>query len=336
MDTPIHDVIVVGAGLSGLLAARLLQETGLAVVVLDKGRGVGGRLATRRLGEGRADHGAQFFTVRDPDFARLVETWRAGDLVFEWSRGWSNGSLDDAPADGHPRYAVAGGFTSLPKTLSKVLELHLATEIAAVELRDGLWQATTDGATWWGRGLLLTPPVPQSLALLDRGGVELTGADRQALEAVAYAPCLCGLFRLSGGTTLPEPGALQQPDAPINWIADNQRKGISPAAVTVTLHANAAESEVRWTADQSETLDWFEAALQPYMQQGAQVVERQLKKWRYALPTQVHAQRYLLGDGLPPLAFAGDAFGGPRVEGAALSGMAAGLALAAAVGRGAG
>ena len=43
--------IVIGAGIAGLLAARQLAEAGRDVTVLDKGRGVGGRLATRRIGE---------------------------------------------------------------------------------------------------------------------------------------------------------------------------------------------------------------------------------------------------------------------------------------------
>ena len=63
--------IVVGAGISGLLAADELQREGWTVAVLDKSRGVGGRMTTRRVGEGTFDHGAQFFTVRDNRFADL-------------------------------------------------------------------------------------------------------------------------------------------------------------------------------------------------------------------------------------------------------------------------
>ena len=60
------DAIVIGAGLSGLIAAGTLQANGARVLVLDKGRGVGGRLATRRTHSGIFDHGAQFFTAGDP------------------------------------------------------------------------------------------------------------------------------------------------------------------------------------------------------------------------------------------------------------------------------
>ncbi|MCZ2097620.1 MAG: FAD-dependent oxidoreductase [Anaerolineae bacterium] len=114
------DVLVVGAGLAGLMAARTLVEQGARVIVVDKGRSVGGRLATRRIDGGVADHGAQFFTVRDPAFGAFVERWITEGLVFEWSRGWSDGSLS-VTRDGHPRYAVRGGMNALAKHLAKGL-----------------------------------------------------------------------------------------------------------------------------------------------------------------------------------------------------------------------
>ncbi|MSO32728.1 MAG: FAD-dependent oxidoreductase, partial [Ilumatobacteraceae bacterium] len=60
-------VVVVGAGIAGLTAARALSHAGHSVIVLDKGRSVGGRMATRRIGDATVDHGAQFFTVRSDD-----------------------------------------------------------------------------------------------------------------------------------------------------------------------------------------------------------------------------------------------------------------------------
>lgn len=60
----VYDVVIVGAGICGLMAAGQLVERGASVLLLDKGRTVGGRLATRRIEAGCADHGAQFFTAR--------------------------------------------------------------------------------------------------------------------------------------------------------------------------------------------------------------------------------------------------------------------------------
>ena len=68
-------VVIVGAGICGLVAGRALVETGAEVVVVDKGRSPGGRLATRRVGDATLDHGAQFFTVRTPTFRRRVDDW---------------------------------------------------------------------------------------------------------------------------------------------------------------------------------------------------------------------------------------------------------------------
>lgn len=324
------EILVVGAGLAGLMAARRLQAAGRAVLVVDKGRGVGGRMATRRVGPGRADHGAQFFTVRSDTFRTFVDAWRARGLVYEWSRGWSDGSLDAPGEDGHPRYAIRGGFTAVPKHLARGLAVRTGVRLTAVTAVDGGWEAVdAGGGRYAAAALLLTPPVPQSLALLDAGKVQLVTADRTALARVQYAPCICGLFWVEGDVDLPEPGALQRPDAPISWIADNQRKDISPQAKIITIHASPAYSEALWPQPDAEALAAVRAGLAPHLAAEATVREAQLKRWRYALPTVTHPDRALLATGVPPLAFAGDAFNGPRVEGAALSGLAAAARLLA-------
>ncbi len=81
-------IIIIGAGLAGLIAARELDAAGADVLVLDKGRSPGGRLATRRVGGATLDHGAQFFTVRSPAFAKTVDDWLARGLVHAWNHGF--------------------------------------------------------------------------------------------------------------------------------------------------------------------------------------------------------------------------------------------------------
>ena len=334
-DAPVTsiDVLIVGAGLSGLLAAHTLQAQGLTALLLDKGRSAGGRLATRRVGPGRADHGAQFFTVRSPEFRAWVERWQAEGLVYVWSTGWSDGSLADAPPDGHPRYAVRGGMNALAHHLAQGLDVRVNTQVTAITPLAVGWQvADAAGQIYAGRALLLTPPVPQSLALLDASGVLLATGDRADLERIEYAPSLAGIFWLDRPAHLPEPGAMQRSNAPIAWMADNQRKGISPEATLATVHANLEISQAAWQMPEATVLQSLYAGLQPFLEPGTRVMESQLKRWRYALPVEFHPERTILAQDLPPLAFAGDAFGGPRVEGAALSGLAAGQALATVIG----
>ncbi|MBA3611032.1 MAG: NAD(P)-binding protein, partial [Rubrobacter sp.] len=105
-----NSCIIVGAGISGLLAATELQAAGWTVTVLDKGRGVGGRMATRRIDGASFDHGAQFFTVRTERFQNLVDGWLAAGAAAEWSRGFPN-AAGEGGNDGHPRYRGSNGMT---------------------------------------------------------------------------------------------------------------------------------------------------------------------------------------------------------------------------------
>ncbi|MFM8793316.1 MAG: NAD(P)/FAD-dependent oxidoreductase, partial [Acidimicrobiales bacterium] len=129
--------VIIGAGLSGLMAARSLHDAGREVIVLDKGRGVGGRLATRRIGDARLDHGAQFFTVRSDEFRSVVDSWLADGVVREWCRGFGE-------QDGHPRYVGTDGMTSIAKHLARGLDVRTSTLAFSLRREDDCWQVRTD------------------------------------------------------------------------------------------------------------------------------------------------------------------------------------------------
>ena len=315
------------------MAARTLLERGRTVHVIDKGRSVGGRLATRRVGEtGLADHGAQFFTVRTSTLQRHVDRWRAQDLVYVWGTGWSDGSVKRTVSDGHPRYVVRGGMNKLAKHLARGIDISVDRLVASVRTRAEGWSLEdSDGLTYESRGLILTPPVPETLELLTASGVHLSAEDIAELRRIRFGPCLCGIHAVNGDVELPEPGAMQNFLSEVYWVADNQAKGISEATI-ITSHANAKFSRQNWDASEADIIRALESAVQPYLKPGARIVQTQLKKWRYSVPLTTYPQETLLASDLPPLAFAGDAFGGRgRVEGAFSSGLAAGEAMAEAL-----
>ncbi len=325
-------ILIVGAGITGLLAAHTLREAGFEALVVERADTVGGRLATCAVGPGRADYGAQFFTVRTPEFQAHVDRWRDADLAFEWAHGWSDGSLAVTRADGHPRYAIRGGMQALAQHLAAPLDVRTGANLTAVARHYEGWVTVDDqGRVYTADAVLLTPPVPLALSLLRAGDVPLHDDTEKTLRAIQYDPSLTGLYWINGPVHLPEPGAIQQHNAAIAWVADNKRKGISPDATIITIQAGPGYSAELWPLADWEILVALSSALRRYKDLLADVVEQQLIRWPYAMPQTVYPQRYLRLDNLPPLLLAGDAFGGPRVEGAVLSGMVAAAAIIGAL-----
>lgn len=320
------DVIVIGAGLSGLLAARKLDASGYRVVVLEKGSGVGGRLATCRMDEAVFDHGAQYFTVLDPAFDNLVQDWQERRLVRLWATGFTlpDGTLK---RDGQERFCCVSGMSGLARHLAEKLDVRLNAAVAHVAAESNAWKLTVENAEpFAGRALLLTPPVPQSLKLLAMGSTPLPKAIRRELQQIEYVPCLALLVYLSGASMVPDPGGLWFPGEPVRWIADNHRKGISPGSNgALTIHAGTDYSRQNWKTSARRVTEELLAAVAPWL--GTTPVQTHLHRWRYSQPISVYPERCLTVKSPAPLVFAGDAFGGPRVEGAVLSGLAAASAL---------
>jgi renalase len=310
-------VVVVGAGLSGLVAARRLTHAGCDVTVLDKGAVPGGRLATRRLDGATLDTGAQFFTIRSDAFAALAAEWLAAGVVYEWNRGFGD------PADGHPRYAAHGGMAALAAHLAAGLDVRTTTMVFAVRAGPGRWDvALDDGAALSADALVLTCPVPQSASLLITADAEIP-AELRRLE---YDRTIALLVALDGPSAVPPPGGHQAGEGTFSFVADNHRKGVSTVPA-LTLHAHPAVSAEHWDDDANALEAWLLDAARPWFGSSAAVATR-VERWRFATPRHVWPDPcWVAAAGPAPVVMAGDAFAGPKVEGAALSGLAAAAAL---------
>ncbi len=310
---------VVGAGLAGLMAAGALQSAGHDVVVLERSRSPGGRLATRRIGPATLDHGAQFFTVRTAPFAEMVERWQSRGLVRVWCRGFG-------PEDGHPRYVAEGGMNAVAKHVAADLAIRFSTMAFALRPsgdRPRTWSiGLDDGGSVEADAAIVTCPLPQSASLLITAGVELP----DELRRCDYDRTLALLCVLDRPSAVPAPGGVPEADDTFSFVGDNQAKGVSPAPA-VTFHARPSWSLRWWDRAPAEAHAELLGAARPWLGD-ARVVESQLKRWRFATPQTIWPERcWSATDGAAPLVLAGDAFGGPRVEGAALSGLAAAQSL---------
>ena len=316
--------VIVGAGISGLLAARELSDAGWRVTVLDKGRGVGGRMATRRMGGAGFDHGAQFFTVRGERFEGLVDGWLAAGAAAEWSRGFADAEGNANP-DGHPRYRGSEGMASIPKHLAEPLDVRTGERVVRVDRDGDGWTVVCEsGLSVSGRALLLTAPVPQSLALAESGNYGLPEDAREQLEEISYDPCLAVMALLDGASPVPEPGGVQIKGEPLDWIGDNATKGISERPA-LTIHGGPQWSRARYDDGEAEVTNALLrlAGETLDVDLASATVETSLARWRYSWVSNAHEEPCLVASEDPPLVFCGDGFGQPKVEGAALSGLAA-------------
>ena len=307
-------VVIIGAGMSGLVAANELQAAGAEVAVVDKGRSPGGRLATRRIGAATLDHGAQFFTVRTPAFQRRVDAWVERGLVTVWSNGFGS-------ADGHPRYIAPAGMNSLTKDLAVGLDVSCSTMAFAVRPTASQWQVVIDdGSVRVADRVVVTTPLPQALSLLVDAAIELD--DR--LMRTDYDRTIALLATLDRPPLIEAPGGVQAPNDDVAFVADNVAKGVS-ATPAMTLHASAAWSETHWERDTNDLAALLVDLARPWLGD-ATILEAQVKKWRFATPRTAWPDPcWVSADG--GIVLAGDAFDGPRVEAAHNSGLAAAHAL---------
>ncbi|WP_119067511.1 NAD(P)/FAD-dependent oxidoreductase [Rubrobacter indicoceani] len=314
--------VVIGAGISGLLAARELTDAGWSVIVVDKGRGVGGRMATRRVGGGNFDHGAQFFTARSDLFDGLVRGWLEAGAAAEWSRGFA-GPDGERPADGHPRYRGAEGMTSVPKYLAEGLDdVRTGERVLEVARSGSGWRIGCEsGLSVESDALVVSPPAPQAAELT--AGV-VSGHIREQLAKISYAPCFSVMLLLYEPVKLPEPGGVQVKGEVLDFIADNRIKGISERPA-ITIHAGPDWSRDHLEDDQDRVVATLTAAAGDFLgvDLASRTRETSVIRWLYSMVTGNYPERFLVGSNEPPLVFCGDGFGEAKVEGAALSGFAA-------------
>ncbi|MBN8208769.1 FAD-dependent oxidoreductase [Bacillus sp. NTK071] len=312
------DVAIVGGGISGIVAATKLIESGKEVLVLDKSKSVGGRLATRRINGGKADHGAQFFTVGTEEFQQLVDHWGQNGWVSKWF------------GENHARYKSTDGMNQLVKHLASEVPARLSSKVERIE-HDGHFYVLflEEGDSVKARAVLLTPPAPQSLKLLQASDIQLSNHAHQSLSRIVFDPALVGLLALNeeSATTLPNSGH-QDADLPdgIERIVDSYSKGISKERI-ISIYATSELSKSFYSKEDEVILTELMNRVSPIIH-SEHVSSSQLKRWRYAQAEQVHSSPTLWVSEQESIVVAGDAFlrsddqsGRTRIESAVLSGL---------------
>lgn len=304
--------VVVGGGISGVSCARRLAELGDEVVLLDRGRNLGGRMATRTLADGPwaghiVDIGASYFTVSTETFRGVVDDWIDRGLARPWTDAFHVASSDGITGvrAGPMRYAATQGLRSLVIDHAQGdfnLEQGVSVEQVTVSGR-GLQVDDIDA-----HAVALCMPIPQAQLLWQ------VPADH------VWEPVIVVTLVFEERTWIDIDGVFVNDDPIITWIADDGKRRGDDAAVLVA-HVNPLLA-VRHLDSITDVLPMAVATVQRILHIAEPPVQVDAHRWTYAKPISGHAAEYWR-DSQYRVGVAGDAwFGGPRIEAAWLSGRA--------------
>ena len=229
----------------------------------------------------------------------------------------------DLPTD--MRYRGRIGITGPAKSLTRNcdLALNFFAERIVREKKWKIYEREGDGRMIQADHLVITIPSVQMLELFDRSSLDLGIEAMTGLRKIRHTRCLALLGILDRSSRLLHPGAVTHPAENIDWLSDNQTKGISDRPA-ITLHASAEFSERNWEVPTEEWAPDLISSAQEVL--GAEVISFVSHRWGFAKPIQTfgatHYHQPAIG-----LTLAGDGFGGERVERAAISGLDAAAAI---------
>jgi predicted NAD/FAD-dependent oxidoreductase len=314
-------VAVIGAGIAGLVATQALSEAGHDVVVLDKGRGPGGRASSRRRAGFSFDHGAQYFTARDERFRILVNAWLRGGVVARWQPRLAvcdTDGLRESPEESE-RYVGVPGMSAMAGHLAEDQQIRPSVRVARLERVRHDWRIMADDGEVVATAdtVILAVPPAQAVPLLTA-----TPELLPRVQSVTMRPCWAVMLGFAKPLPVAFDGVFLR-GGPLSWVARNSSKPGREGGEAWVLHASAEWSEQNLERDAGQVTDLLRAEFTSRLvgSELPALLHSESHRWRYAQPDPALPLPCLFDDG-QRIGVAGDWCGGPRIEGAFLSGMA--------------
>lgn len=314
-----RSIAVIGAGLAGLSCAAALREQGHSVHVFEKSRGVGGRMSTRNFESWACDHGAQYFTARDPSFAQQVDAWQKAGAAALWdaritsfdAQGWQT----IQPSSG--RYVGTPSMTAPAKHLARVLDIHFSTTVDQLLRQDQAWKLHSKEhgpIEMRFDTLVLAIPSKQAEPLVQPHSATLYMRCQDAVMVPSWALMVYAN----------EPLPLAFDAAFINqgmfsWIARNSSKPQRPSSEAWLAHATTEWSLAHEHLTKDQAAPLLSAGFETLTGYRPQHIQTHL--WRFARLGHASHHGQLFDPSLQ-LGLCGDWTSTEKVEGAWLSGQA--------------
>ncbi len=320
------NIAIIGAGLAGITVANRLSAMGLNVDVFEKSRGLGGRLASKRLDWGTIDIGAQYFTARDTRFQHEVKKWIEHDACALWD--FAPFSVKDAnlipSGDNIERYVGLPYMNQIAHSLKGDFRLIFESRAEQVihsekgyKLKLDCGAITDDFYDW----LVVTAPAEQSKELLKFHRLS------ESIAETVHEPCWALALATKGKVDNKIQGIFG--DNLVSWVS---RLSSRPSFTKSNdyddcwmLHFSSEWSTVSGKSVKNDIhqigFDWLTGLLVRYCNTDLSLMNNYSHYWRFARTiNRENSQSFLLDDS-SQIAVVGDWLNGGRVEGAFLSAL---------------
>ena len=319
--TPKPRIAMVGAGLGGLMCSRILGDHGLEVQCFEKSSRPGGRTCTRKSPSGpQFDHGAQYFTIRDANLKRYLESWIADRHVAEWHGRIVSieepCQFKNVPAT--QRYVGVPTMESLARHLSTDLQVQFDTEVASVTKIDSGYQLsckTNSNLGVFDIVLWNCPPMQTAKQITSECSW------KWRLDEVEMVPCWSVMLSMDRRWPVDWDGAFVN-QGNLSWMARDSSKPDRPSGIeTWVFHSTTdwAKANLDMSAEQV-TVSLKNEAERVTGLTMPEVAFAKAHRWLYSRPEKSLVESSLW-DSRNVLGACGDWCGGPRIEGALKSGI---------------
>ncbi len=342
---------IIGAGISGLSCAKVLEQAGYHVEVFDKGRNLSGRMATRRNDLSEFDHGAQYFTAKSPAFIKEVDRWIGADVAKIWSpkiavlnnlkekktptkinqfNNWITKGKEKLKSLKISFFSAKNSsgsvkrFVGVPKMttpatfISRGLSIRKKTTINSVFIRPQSYprwslESKESGLIEGNFNIVIAAiPAPQAADLFKEISPKLTEISQNVKMSGSWAV----MVNFEEKTNLKFDAAFIN-GGPLKWIARNNSKPERGATEAWVLHATPEWSESHLDISKEEAI---ELLVNEFVALGGSLpTQSQAHLWRYAEASQPLDVNFAW-DAKNNLGICSDWVNGGRVEGAWLSG----------------
>lgn len=330
-------IAIVGAGLAGLTAGRLLARKGHEVIILEKSRGFGGRLSTRYAGDDlsiKLDHGSPFIASGGDQFNAFISELSEKGVLKPWTDSFAFHN-DEGFFETHPSreksmvYVAPEGMNSVGRYMSRWVDVRTSKHVSGITMvapgarTKRPWILNmSDSSVLEADALILAVPAIQASGLLQTAQDE---TPVRALHAVTSTVKYDNLFTLMvsyAEQAQPDWKGLYCQNDVLSFISNENSKRDN-GHLTLVAHAGKAFSYENRDTDPVLVKQKMIQALSAILGTWAGVPTwSQLHFWRYAHPVNRLQVPYLEStQSQAPLAVIGDFFVGNDAEASYVSGL---------------